>query len=191
MASSPTLQGNPSLDELSASRGRRQLSSNISVQCQASPLRGSTTGPTLVGISRLDPAVTSSPSTTSPQHDYHFGCLQHGLGSIPGGHNHWGDMVGTGDAASHQLSGALSSFSSSTMLSERREQHDHPAQVRQCDSSHIHQSDGRNSFQALVPTSTCHVGMVHSEESVHGCRTPSGSAEYTGRPRNSVVCWGY
>ena len=91
-------------------------------------------------------------------------------------------MVGTGDAASHQLSGALSSFSSSTMLSERREQHDHPAQVRQCDSSHIHQSDGRNSLQALVPTSTCHVGMVHSEESVHGCRTPSGSAEYTGRP---------
>ena len=69
------------------------------------------------------------------------------------------------------------------MLSEEREQYDHPPQVGQCDSSHFHQSDGRNSLQTVVPTSTCLVGMVHSEEPVPTCRTSPGLPECTGRPR--------
>ena len=99
------------------------------------------------------------------------------------GHNYWRDMVSTGDDAPHQSSGALRHISSSAMLSEKREQYDHPSQVGQCDSSHFHQSDGRNSLQAFVPTSTCLVGMVHSEEPVPSHRTSTESAEYTGRPR--------
>ena len=183
MASPPTLQGNPGLDELSTSRGRGQLSSHMPVQYQASPVSGSTTRPTLVGIPRTDYTITSPPSTTSSQHDYHFRCLQHRLGSMLGGHNYWGDMVSTGDDAPHQLPGALCCISSSAMLSERREQYDHPSQVGQRDSSHLYQSDGRNSLQAFVPTSTCLVGMVHSEEPVPTCRTSTRSAECTGRPR--------
>ena len=183
MASPPTLQGNPGLDELSASRGRGQLSSHIPVQYQASPVSGSTTRPTLVGIPRTDYTITSPPSTMSSQHDYHFRCLQHRLGSMLGGHNYWGDMVSTGDDAPHQLPGALSCISSSAMLSESREQYDHPSQVGQRDSSHLYQSDGRNSLQAFVLTSTCLVGMVHSEEPVPTCRTSTTSAECTGRPR--------
>ena len=61
-----------------------------------------------------------------------------------------------------------------TMLSERNKQHDHPSQVGQCDSNHFHQSDGRNSLQAFMPTSTCLVGMVCSEEPVPSCRTSTG-----------------
>ena len=121
MASPPTLQGNPSLDELRGSIDSGQLCSSIPVQYQASSVGGSTTGPTLVGIPRPDITVTGSPSTASPQYDYHFRCLQHRLGSMFGGHNYWGDMVSTGNGASHQLSGTLSRISSSAMLSEERE----------------------------------------------------------------------
>ena len=83
LASSPTLQGNPSLDELSVPR---DISPNRPVQCQASPVRGSATGPSLVGITRSNCTVTSPPSTKSPQYDYHFRCLHHWLGSLFGGH---------------------------------------------------------------------------------------------------------
>ena len=49
----PTLKGYPGLDELSAPRGRGWTTqSHIQVQCQASPVSGSATGPTLVGIPR-------------------------------------------------------------------------------------------------------------------------------------------
>ena len=84
MASPPTLQGNPSLDEFCAPRRRGQFGSHISVQHQTSPVSGSTTGPTLVGIHRPNHTITSPPVTTNSQHHYHFGCLQHRLGSMLG-----------------------------------------------------------------------------------------------------------
>ena len=183
LASSPTLQGNPSLDELSVPRDRGQLSPNRPVQCQASPVRGSATGPSLVGITRSNCTATSPPSTKGPQYDYHVRCLHHGLGSLFGGHIYRGDMVSTGDDAPHQLFGTTSRFPGGTMLSEDREQYDHSSEVGQCDSSHLHQPDGGNSLQAVVPTSTFLVGMVHSEELVSNCGTSSGSAECSGRPR--------
>ena len=68
MASPPTLQGYPSLDELSAFRDRGQLRSHIQVQCQASPGSGSTTGPTVVGVLRPDHTTTSFPPTTNSQY---------------------------------------------------------------------------------------------------------------------------
>ena len=155
LASSPTLQGNPSLDELSVSRGRRQLSPNRPVQYQASPIRGSTTGPSLVGITRSNCTITSPPSTKSSQYDHHFRCLHHRLGGLFGGHNYRGDMVSTGDDAPHQLFGASSYLPGSTMFSEDREQYNHSSKVGQRDSSHLHQPVGRNSLQTFVPTSTC------------------------------------
>ena len=151
LASSPTLQGNPSLDELSVPRDRGQLSPNRPVQCQASAVRESATGPSLVGITRSNCSVTSPSSTKGPQYDYHVRCLHHRLGSLFGGHNYRGDMVSTGDDAPHQLFGAISRFPGSAMLSEDREQYDHSSEVGQCDSSHLHQPDGGNSLQAVVP----------------------------------------
>ena len=86
-------------------------------------------------------------------------------------------LVSTGDEAPHQLSQTLSGISSSVMLFEGNKQHDRPSQIGQCDSSHFHQSDGRNSLQAFVPTSTCLVGMVHSHEPVPSCRKSTRSTE--------------
>ena len=183
LASSPTLQGNPSLDELSVTRGRRQPSPNRPVQYQASPIRGSTTGPSLVGITGSNCTVTSPPSTKSPLYDHHFRCLHHRLGGLFGGHNYRGVMVGTGDDAPHQLFRTSSCLPGSTMFSEDREQYNHSSEVGQRDSSHLHQPVGRNPLQTFMPTSTCLLGMVHSEELVSDCRTSSGSAECTGRPR--------
>ena len=85
-----------------------------------------------------------------------------------------------GDEAPHQLSQTLSCISSNAMLSKRKKQHDNFSQVGQCDSSHFHQSDGRNSLQAFVPTSTCFVGIVHSEEPIPSCRTSTRSTEFSG-----------
>ena len=84
LASSPTLQGNPSLDELSVSRGRRQLSPNRPVQYQASPIRGSTTGPSLVGITRSNCTITSPPSTKSSQYDHTSDASTTGWGACLG-----------------------------------------------------------------------------------------------------------
>ena len=178
LASSPTLQGNPSPDELSVTRGRRQPSPNR----PASPIRGSTTGPSLVGITGSNCTITSPPSTKSPQYDHHFRCLHHRLGGLFGGHNYRGDMVGTGGDAPHQLFRTSSCLPGNTMFSEDRGQYNHSSEVEQRDSSHLHQPVGRNSLQTFVPTSTCLLGMVHSEELVSDCRTSSGSAECTGRP---------
>ena len=99
------------------------------------------------------------------------------------GHNYRGDMVGTGDNALHQLFGTSSCLPGSTMFSTDRERYNHSSEVGQRDSSHLHRPVGRNSLQTFVPTSTCLLGMVHSEEFVSDCRTSSGSAECTGRPR--------
>ena len=104
-------------------------------------------------------------------------------GEPVGGHNYLGDMVSTGGDAPHQLFGISSHLPGNTMFSEDREQYDHSSKVGQCDGSHLHPPGGRNSLQAFVPTSTCLLGMVHSEELVSDCRTSSGSAECTGRPR--------
>ena len=183
LASPPTLQGNPSLDELSVIRGRRQLSPNRSVQYQL-PLSEEARQDLLwwVSLDRTVPLrapllprvpsmiITSDASTT-------------GLGGLFGGHNYWGDMVSTGDDAPHQLFRTSSCLPGSTMFSEDREQYNHSSEVGQRDSSHLHQPVGRNSLQTFVPTSTCLLGMVHSEELVSDCRTSSGSAECPGRPR--------
>ena len=66
LASSPTSQGNPSLDELSVPRDRGQLSPNRLVQCQASTVRGSATGPSLVDRTVLlqAPLLPRVPSMT-------------------------------------------------------------------------------------------------------------------------------
>ena len=161
LASSLTLQGNPSLDELSVIRGRKQPSPIRPVQYQAFPIRGSMTGPSLVGITGSNCIVTSP---KSPQYDHHFRCLHHRLEGLFGGHSYRGDMVGTGDDAPHQLFGSSSCLPGSTMFSEDREQYNHSSEVGQRDNSHLHQLVRRNSLQTFVPTSTCLLGMVHSKE---------------------------
>ena len=132
-----------------------------------------------VSLDRTVP-LQAPPSTKSSQNDHNFRCL---LGGLFGGHNYRGDMVGTGDDAPHQLFRTSSCLPGSTMFSEDREQYNHSSEVGQRDSSHLHQLVGRNSLQTFVPTSTCLLGMVHSEELVSDCRTSSGSAECPGRPR--------
>ena len=97
---------------------------NLVLTSQTSPVSGSTTGPTLVGIHRPNHTITSPSVTMNSQHHYHFRCLQHRFGSMLGGHNYWGNVVSTGDDAPYQLSGAPSCVpscvSSSAMLSESR-----------------------------------------------------------------------
>ena len=60
-------------------------------------------GPSLVGITRSNCTVTSPPSTKGPQYDYHVRCLHHGLGSLFGGHNYWGDITTGGTWSAQEM----------------------------------------------------------------------------------------
>ena len=123
----PSLQGNPSLDELSVTGGRRQPSPNRPIQYQASPIRGSTTGPSLVGI-------TSNCTVTSPLLPRVPSMIITSDASTTGWGVCLGDTTTGGTWSAQEMMHHINYLSSSclpgsTMFSEDRKQYNHSSNV--------------------------------------------------------------
>ena len=91
-------------------------------------------------------------------------------------------MVSTGTGASHQLPGIASSICSLAGIREDLDRHSGSLLLGQCDSCHIHQSEGRHCLQSAVPISNHNLELVHCKENHTHSRTPTGSPQYNSRP---------
>jgi len=140
----------------------------------------------MVAIPRQKVAVKPY-CTNSPISDNRVRCIQKGLGCStqwPGSNSRC--LVSGGEEPPHQLPGVAGSISNPSGLWEELDCHNSPLPSRQCDSSDLHQSEGRHHFCSATSVSTHYVDLVCLQKYHAQCGAPSRSPQHNSRSQISV-----
>ena len=105
-------------------------------------------------------------------------CLQEGLGSPLSGRQDRGSLDNGGSRVSHKLSGAPSCVSGDTDIRQGQDQCDGLHSDRQCDSSDLHQQEGRDTIPISDTVVKEGMELVHGEENISHGRAHSGEGEH-------------
>ena len=177
----PSLQSTAVPDEFCIPRGPPLGGNSCKVQHSSAARSSKQDRPIVVDLPRQELPINPN-RPTSPIDNHRVRCIQPGLGSsIEWPNSDGGYLVNTGGAP-HQLSRAAGSLLSSPGICQELDGDSNSFQFGQCNSSDIHQSEGRHRLHSAVSVGSQYLDMVHLEGHHHHSRTPPRSPQYDSRP---------